>query len=178
LVFTTFSLSFLLSTQFPTMSPSASSDNAGRLEAKAAYMAKSLGPKAVSHSESISKFDVIDIRRDAVEINLKEDVLTYLRPESGPKQLPTLLLYDERGLQLFEEVSLRQSSWHCRHVLTRRKITYLDEYYLTNAEINVLQQSADSIAKTIPSGSMVVELGSGLVTVSGSSRFLATNTQQ
>lgn len=92
------------------MSPSASSGTAGRLEAKAAYMAKSLGPKAVSNSENISKIDIIDIHRDAVEINLKEDVLTSLRPESGPKQLPTLLLYDERGLQLFEEVSLRQPS--------------------------------------------------------------------
>jgi hypothetical protein len=92
------------------MSPSASSGTSGRLEAKAAYMAKSLGSKAVSNSVNISKIDIIDIRRDAVEINLKEDVLTSLRPESGPKQLPTLLLYDERGLQLFEEVSLRQPS--------------------------------------------------------------------
>jgi hypothetical protein len=94
------------------MSPSASSGTAGSLQAKAAYMAKSLGPKAVSHSESISKIDIIDIRRDAVEVNLKEDVLTSLRPESGPKQLPTLLLYDERGLQLFEEVSLRQPTYN------------------------------------------------------------------
>lgn len=158
------------------MSPSASSGTAGSLEAKAVYMPKSLGPKAVSNSESISKIDIIDIRRDAVEINLKEDVLTSLRPESGPKQLPTLLLYDERGLQLFEEVSLRQPT--CRHMLTRKKITYLDEYYLTNAEINVLQRSADSIAKAIPSDSMIVELGSGLVTVSGPCHFFATNNQQ
>jgi uncharacterized SAM-dependent methyltransferase len=160
------------------MSPSAYSGTAGSPEAKAAYMAKSLGSKAVSNSESISKIDIIDIRRDAVEINLKEDVLTSLRPESGPKQLPTLLLYNERGLQLFEEVSLRQPSSQCRYVLTRKKITYLDEYYLTNAEINVLQKSADSIAKAIPSDSMVVELGSGLVTVSGPCHFLATNNQQ
>jgi uncharacterized SAM-dependent methyltransferase len=39
----------------------------------------------------------------------------------------------------------------------------LQEYYLTNAEINVLEQSAYSIAETIPAGSMVIELGSGLV---------------
>jgi uncharacterized SAM-dependent methyltransferase len=48
-----------------------------------------------------------------------------------------------------------------------KQITYLEEYYLTNAEIDVLQTSSDSIAKAIPTGSMVVELGSGSVTISG-----------
>ena len=43
------------------------------------------------------------------------------------------------------------------------QITYLDEYYLTNAEIEVLRSYARNIAEAIPSGSMVVELGSGLV---------------
>ena len=38
---------------------------------------------------------------------------------------------------------------------------------MTNAEIDVLERSADSIAKAIASGSMVIELGSGSVTVSG-----------
>ncbi|TVY30182.1 Ergothioneine biosynthesis protein [Lachnellula hyalina] len=94
-------------------------------------------------SESTASFDIIDIRHDAVEMNLKDEILSSLKPLSGPKQLPTLLLYNERGLQLFEE------------------ITYLEEYYLTNAEIDVLKRSADSIANAIPSGSMVVELGSG-----------------
>ncbi|RAR01485.1 duf323 domain-containing protein [Stemphylium lycopersici] len=37
----------------------------------------------------------------------------------------------------------------------------LYEYYLTNAEIEVLEKHADKIAEQIPSGSMVVELGSG-----------------
>lgn len=50
-------------------------------------------------------------------------------------------------------------------LLTKKQITYLQEYYLTNAEINVLERSAHSIAKAIPSGSMVIELGSGLVLV-------------
>lgn len=49
--------------------------------------------------------DIIDIRHDAVEINLKDEIMSSLRPQSGPKTMPTLLLYDERGLQLFEEVS-------------------------------------------------------------------------
>lgn len=46
-------------------------------------------------------------------------------------------------------------------LLTNHKITYLEEYYLTNSEIQVLRRSARSIAKVICSGSMVIELGSG-----------------
>jgi len=59
--------------------------------------------------------------------------------------------------------------------LIEKQITYLREYYLTNAEIDVLKHSARSIAEAIPSGSMVIELGSGFVI---SSRFylkIATN---
>lgn len=54
-----------------------------------------------------------------------------------------MLLYDEAGLKLFEQ------------------ITYLDEYYLTNAEIEVLERHADAIAERIPLDALVVELGSG-----------------
>src|SRR5690606_12684249 len=57
--------------------------------------------------------------------------------------LPTMLLYDAAGLKLFEQ------------------ITYLDEYYLTGAEISVLQKWPDSIAERIEDDSVVVELGSG-----------------
>ncbi|KAL2066365.1 hypothetical protein VTL71DRAFT_2436 [Oculimacula yallundae] len=100
-------------------------------------------PQEASHSRMAPKIDIIDIRHDAVELSLKDEILNSLKPQEGLKRLPTLLLYDERGLQLFEE------------------ITYLEEYYLTNAEIEVLETSACKIAETIPSGSMVVELGSG-----------------
>lgn len=47
--------------------------------------------------------------------------------------------------------------------LTVTQITYLQEYYLTNYEIQVLRRSAAAIAKTIPTGAMVIELGSGSV---------------
>jgi EasF-like predicted methyltransferase len=87
--------------------------------------------------------DIIDIRQATVEINLQEEIDTLFRPDEGPRKLPTLLLYDEKGLQLFE------------------KITYLEEYYLTNYEIKVLRQSAAAIAKALPSQSIFVELGSG-----------------
>ncbi|KAH6631559.1 C-type lectin protein [Chaetomium tenue] len=95
------------------------------------------------HTAVHPKLDIIDIRRAAVELNLKAEVLSSFHKEDGPRKLPTLLLYDERGLQLFE------------------KITYLDEYYLTNDEIEVLTSDAVDIAKGIPSGAMIIELGSG-----------------
>jgi uncharacterized SAM-dependent methyltransferase len=87
---------------------------------------------------------IIDIRRETDERSILDDIRQGLRPADGKeKTLPTLLLYDEAGLKLFE------------------KITYLDEYYLTNAEIEVLETYADHIAERILPGSIVVELGSG-----------------
>lgn len=50
--------------------------------------------------------DIIDIRCAAVEINLKDEINALFKPKVGPRKLPTLLLYDERGLQLFEEANL------------------------------------------------------------------------
>jgi uncharacterized SAM-dependent methyltransferase len=37
----------------------------------------------------------------------------------------------------------------------------LDEYYLTNDEISVLQSSSAEIVKNITAGSALIELGSG-----------------
>ncbi len=49
--------------------------------------------------------DIADIRSAAVDVNLKDEVLSMFFPKHGPRKLPTLLLYDEKGLQLFEQVS-------------------------------------------------------------------------
>ncbi|RBA16161.1 hypothetical protein FPRO05_12011 [Fusarium proliferatum] len=86
---------------------------------------------------------IIDIRGEHVEINLKDQIASMFNPDEGPRKLPTLLLYNEKGLQIFED------------------ITYLDEYYLTNYEIEILKKSSAEIASQIPEGSMVIELGSG-----------------
>lgn len=87
---------------------------------------------------------IIDIRRDSKGIDIVNDIHQGLRPVNGAeKSLPTLLLYDEIGLKLFEE------------------ITYLDEYYPTNAEIEVLKTYADRIAARIRPDTLLVELGSG-----------------
>ena len=91
-----------------------------------------------------SAVDILDIRRGNTSSFLLNELGEKLRGEQGKeKQLPTILLYDERGLRLFEE------------------ITYLEEYYLTNAEIEALKTHSDSIAKEIPHGVQMIELGSG-----------------
>jgi len=89
---------------------------------------------------------IIDIRKDGALTPLTDQIRSGLKPENdGEKRLPTLLLYDEQGLKLFE------------------KITYLEEYYPTGHEIEVLERYADHIADRIAlkPGSMIVELGSG-----------------
>jgi uncharacterized SAM-dependent methyltransferase len=40
-------------------------------------------------------------------------------------------------------------------------ITYLDEYYLTNAEIEALHINAAAIAERLRPGTRLIELGSG-----------------
>lgn len=87
---------------------------------------------------------ILDIRRKELEFSIVDDIRRGLQKgKESSLTLPTLLLYDEAGLKLFEE------------------ITYLDQYYLTNAEIEVLTQHADKIAMKIQTGSLIVELGSG-----------------
>ncbi|EEP75506.1 conserved hypothetical protein [Uncinocarpus reesii 1704] len=88
--------------------------------------------------------DIIDIRRSNFNHSLAKEVLDGLRAKDGSQRsLPTLLLYDTEGLRLFEE------------------ITYLDEYYLTNAEIEVLTSHAAGIVERVPENAQLVELGSG-----------------
>ncbi|KAI1746626.1 histidine-specific methyltransferase [Xylaria castorea] len=90
------------------------------------------------------KNGIIDIRSDTHGIDMKDNLLLKLRPGKGEeKQIPTILLYDEAGLKLFEE------------------ITYLDEYYLTNAEIELLETRAAEMVRKLTPGSIIVELGSG-----------------
>lgn len=67
---------------------------------------------------------IIDIRSDTASISLKQGILAGLHPPDGrEKTLPTLLLYDDKGLRLFEQ------------------ITYLEQYYLTNQEVRVMDIS-------------------------------------
>jgi uncharacterized SAM-dependent methyltransferase len=68
----------------------------------------------------------------------------------GRKQIPTMLLYDERGLKLYDDIT-----------------TEAPEYYLFPAEEEILKNKADDIVRTmhreaqISSDEFVVELGAG-----------------
>jgi uncharacterized SAM-dependent methyltransferase len=90
--------------------------------------------------------DIVDIRQQDFTSSLANDVHSSLDPPEGTnRSLPTTLLYDTKGLKLFEE------------------ITYLDEYYLTDAEIEVLATHAREIVERIPNNAQLLELGSGCV---------------
>jgi L-histidine N-alpha-methyltransferase len=71
---------------------------------------------------------------------LRVDVLEGLT--STPKELPAKWFYDDRGSELFEE------------------ITHLPEYYLTAAERSILAERADEIA-ALTGANTLIELGSG-----------------
>ncbi|KAF3934887.1 hypothetical protein ABW19_dt0204499 [Dactylella cylindrospora] len=92
---------------------------------------------------SAQQVQIIDIRHSIVEFQLEEAIVKGLDAATGQKTLPTMLLYDEAGLKHFEA------------------ITYINEYYLTNSEIEVLTQNAEEIAARVPDGALLVELGSG-----------------
>ena len=85
----------------------------------------------------------------AVDIHLEPDhALTMLRADAlhgltrSPKELPPKWFYDERGSQLFDE------------------ITRLPEYYPTRREREILTRRAGEIA-ALTGASILVELGSG-----------------
>lgn len=61
----------------------------------------------------------------------------------SPKHIPCGYLYDDKGSQLYEE------------------ITKLDEYYPFKAEKDLLNRHATEIVSSIPAGSILVELGCG-----------------
>ncbi|GMG43400.1 unnamed protein product [Aspergillus oryzae var. brunneus] len=90
--------------------------------------------------------DIVNIFQNDVEFSLVNEIHKGISPPAGVrKSMPTMLLYDANGLKLFE------------------KITYVKEYYLTNAEIEVLETNSRRIVERIPDNAQLLELGSGCV---------------
>jgi uncharacterized SAM-dependent methyltransferase len=105
---------------------------------------------------------IIDIRpRDAPTStsplsSLRDDILAGLSKPPGQRTLPTMLLYDETGLRLYDDITVKAP-----------------EYYLFGAEENILKTYArDEIVPIMLKGSScsyssnsdsisVVELGAG-----------------
>lgn len=76
-----------------------------------------------------------------VDARFADDVRVGLT--ASPKSIPCVYFYDARGSELFEQI-------------TRRP-----EYYLTNAEAEIIRERAGEIAELAPDPVQVVELGSG-----------------
>ncbi|KAF8964415.1 hypothetical protein BDZ97DRAFT_1919098 [Flammula alnicola] len=92
------------------------------------------------HSRSNAGFLISDIH---------SQILTGLSQPPGHREIPTVLLYDERGLRLYDDIT-----------------TEVPEYYLFGAEEEILKNNADDIVQTIHRGSVssdevIVELGAG-----------------
>lgn len=75
----------------------------------------------------------------AADASFLEDVVSGLR--ETPKQLQPKYFYDERGCELFVE------------------ITTLEEYYVSRSELALLQTHIDDIAKHLTDANTLVELG-------------------
>ncbi|KAI0218174.1 hypothetical protein L0F63_006540 [Massospora cicadina] len=82
---------------------------------------------------------ITDIRSERGR-DLRPDILTGLRRKRGHKILPTQLLYDEQGLQLYQRIMELE---HCP----------------MDAEISTLERDMDEILDYIPDGATLIELG-------------------
>jgi dimethylhistidine N-methyltransferase len=80
---------------------------------------------------------------------LRETLLGLAVPRGTQKTLPPWLFYDERGSQLFEE------------------ITRLPEYYLTRTERSIFAERADEILGSVGKPVTIAELGSGTAAKTG-----------
>ena len=62
---------------------------------------------AIGSAEGVyDKFAIVDIRRREIALSIRDEMLASLQPCDGKaKKMPTLLLYDEMGLKLFEAIT-------------------------------------------------------------------------
>lgn len=84
---------------------------------------------------------LVDLDEQGVDRAFRTDVLTGLKQQQ--KAVPARYFYDERGSELFED------------------ITRQEEYYPTRAETEILQSRGAEFADLIGPGRAVVEFGSG-----------------
>lgn len=105
-----------------------------------------------------SDVHIIDIRAKRNRANdgpnLRDQIAAGLSKPTGQKTLPSILVYDERGLRLFDDISQKAP-----------------EYYLFPAEESILRRHGEDIAQAmlmhaveegnIPGGGTLVELGAG-----------------
>lgn len=109
-------------------------------------------------SSSSPSVDIVDIRGnsnphlDRGQSAIRDAIVVGLSKPAGQKTLPTLILYDEHGLQLYDDIT-----------------TKAPEYYLFAAEEEILKNHAEDIVRYMHAGTddehgneeAVVELGAG-----------------
>ena len=106
---------------------------------------------------SESAIDIVDLRAKhhspdgPADASLRDQILHGLLAPPGQKSLPTMLLYDERGLRLYDAIT-----------------TDAPEYYLFPAEEEILRLHGDDIAHYMHAAQganianeTVIELGAG-----------------
>lgn len=82
--------------------------------------------------------------------DISKQILDGLSCPVGEKHLPTMLLYDESGLRLYDDIT-----------------TEAPEYYLFGAEEEILKNHADAIVRAmhpypdVPTDETILELGAG-----------------
>ncbi|PYH88419.1 dimethylallyltryptophan N-methyltransferase [Aspergillus ellipticus CBS 707.79] len=88
----------------------------------------------------MSTITVLDIRQSRTEDSIRDTIIEGMSKE--PKELPSLILYSAEGLR----------HW-ARH-------STAPDYYIRHEELRIFKSKAGDIAKTIPDGTVVIDLGS------------------
>ena len=103
-----------------------------------------------------TSIDILDVRGHALLDDhcksLRHQILRGLSQRAGLKTLPTMLLYDELGLRLYDAIT-----------------TDAEEYYLFHAEEEILRNYSKAIVRYMHAGlggdcldhETIVELGAG-----------------
>ncbi|KAI2625239.1 histidine-specific methyltransferase [Xylaria nigripes] len=86
---------------------------------------------------------ILDIRQGHNSFNLGDEITKGLR--KYPRSIPSLLLWDDSGLELFDRFSQRPA------------------YYSFHSEIEILSRYGSSIGANIPADSLLLELGCGAI---------------
>ncbi|PKY02183.1 hypothetical protein P168DRAFT_333558 [Aspergillus campestris IBT 28561] len=84
---------------------------------------------------------ILDISRGAMKGDLRTEIIEGL--QADPAQLPSLLLWDDEGLRLFN------------------RLVQSESYYLGGKEGEILRKHVAAITAQVPSGAVIIELGCG-----------------
>lgn len=89
----------------------------------------------------MTTFEDVLVNQEPDVANFREEFVAGLRSE--PRHIPCKFFYDARGSELFEQI--------CE----------LPEYYPTRTEVEILEEHADPIARSVGPRALTVEYGSG-----------------